>query len=388
VISVLNEQFILQSRIPAFLQEIAMKVIAGERITPEEGVLLYQQGEPGFLAMLAEHVRVSLNGNDVFYIRNFHIEPTNICVNKCRFCSYSHHFSPKKWDLTVNEMLETVRNQDENVKEVHITGAVHPEKDIYYYAKLFQKIKSIRPKLHIKALSAVELEYIIKKAKISNAQGLKFLKEAGLDSIPGGGAEILDDKIREEICATKASSKNWIEIHETAHRLGITSNATMLYGHIENYAHRISHMTLLRDSQDRIGGFNAFIPLKFRNTNNELSGVHEASVIEDMKNYAVARIYLNNFPHLKGYWPMIGKPLAQLSLSFGVDDMDGTINDTTRIYSLAGSKEQNPSITVSEMKSLILSAGRNPVERDSLYQASGIKSQVQVPSNQYPAPSA
>lgn len=371
--SVFNEQFMLRSRVPAPLKQIAYKVIAGERILPEEGILLYEKGELGFLSMLAEHVRIRFNANDVFFIRNFHIEPTNICVNKCRFCSYSHHFSPKKWDLTIEEMIETVRNQDENVREVHITGAVHPEKDIYYYEGLLRKIKSLRPDLHIKALSAVELDYIIKKARISYEQGLKFLQAAGLDSIPGGGAEIFDENIRQEICATKTSSKDWLEIHETAHKMGIGSNATMLYGHIENYSHRIHHMSLLRDSQDRYGGYNAFIPLKFRNNNNELSGIREATVIEDMKNYAVARIFLDNFPHLKGYWPMTGKPLAQLSLSFGVDDMDGTINDTTRIYSLAGASEQNPGMTVSEMKTLITDAGRNPVERDSLYKAIGIR---------------
>lgn len=365
--SIFNDQIINHSRVSLPLKKIACKVMSGERILPEEGILLYEQGEAGFLAMLAEHVRVRINANDVFFIRNFHIEPTNICVNKCRFCSYSHHFSPNKWDLTVEEMLETVKSQDENVREVHITGAVHPDKDIYYYETLLRKIRSLRPDLHIKALSAVELEYIIKKAKLNYEQGLKFLQEAGLGSIPGGGAEIFDENIRREICATKASSENWIGIHETAHRMGITSNATMLYGHIENYQQRILHMTLLRESQDRYGGYNAFIPLKFRNTNNELSGIRETSVIEDMRNYAVARIFLDNFPHLKGYWPMIGKPFAQLSLSFGVDDMDGTINDTTRIYSLAGADEQNPRMTVTEMKELITGAGRNPVERDSMY---------------------
>ncbi|MCX6243584.1 MAG: CofH family radical SAM protein [Bacteroidetes bacterium] len=368
---VLNEQFILGSRVEGGLKDVALKVLSGARILPEEGLLLYEKASPGFLATLAGHVRFRKNGNDAYYIRNFHIEPTNICVNKCRFCSYSHHFSPKKWDLPVEEMLDIVRKQDETVREVHITGAVHPDKDLYYYEDLFRKIKAIRPDIHIKALSAVEMEYIIRKAKVSNEQGLKFLQASGLDSIPGGGAEIFDDKIRKEICATKASTKSWIEIHEAAHRLGITSNATMLYGHIENYGHRIKHMTLLRESQDRFGGFNAFIPLKFKNSNNELSGIREASVIDDMKNYAIARIYLDNFPHLKSYWPMIGKPMAQLSLAFGVDDMDGTINDSTQIYSLAGASEQNPSFTVSEMIKLITAAGRKPVERDSLYQAIG-----------------
>ena len=264
-------------------------------------------------------------------------------------------------------MLETVRSQDATVREVHITGAVHPEKDIFYYGELFTKIRKIRPDLHIKALSAVEMEYIVKKAGMNYEQGLKYLKSCGLDSIPGGGAEILDDKIRKKICATKASSAEWLKIHEEAHRAGLSSNATMLYGHIESYGQRISHLLLLRNLQDRTGGFNAFIPLKFRNSNNELSGVQETTVVEDMRNYAISRIFLDNFPHIKGYWPMIGKPMAQLSLSFGVDDLDGTINDSTQIYSLAGSAEQNPEMTVSEMKSLILQAKRVPVERDSLY---------------------
>ena len=366
--SIFCENTILESRLPGSLKQIANKVILGTRILPEEGLILYEKGEIGFLAMLAEKVKVRLNDDKVYYIRNFHIEPTNICINNCRFCSYSHHFSPKKWDLSTEEMLECVRNADNNIKELHITGAVHPEKDLYYYEGLLRKIKTLRPDLHVKALSAVELDYIFKKAGVNTEQGLKFLQAAGLDSIPGGGAEIFDDKIRKEICPTKASSESWMEIHETAHRMGITSNATMLYGHIENYKHRIRHMSLLRDSQDRYGGFNAFIPLKFKNSNNELSGIQEASVIEDMKNYAVARIFLDNFPHLKGYWPMIGKSFAQLSLSFGVDDMDGTINDSTRIYSLAGANEQNPQMTVSEMKKLIIEANRTPVERNSLYQ--------------------
>jgi aminodeoxyfutalosine synthase len=202
---------------------------------------------------------------------------------------------------------------------------------------------------------------------MSYEQGLKFLKEHGLDSIPGGGAEIFDEKIRAELCGTKASTKEWLEIHETAHRVGLSSNATMLYGHIETYEQRIIHMNYLRELQDRTLGFNAFIPLKFKNRNNEMSGISESSVVEDMRNYAVSRIFLDNFPHIKGYWPMIGKRLAQLTLSFGVDDLDGTINDSTKIYSLAGSDELNPEMTVSEMIELITQVKRIPVERDSLY---------------------
>jgi len=349
------------------LQHIVQKVLHQARLLPEEGLTLYEYAEPGLLSMLAEHVRKAKNGENVYFIRNFHIEPTNICVNRCRFCSYSHHFSPKSWDLSIEEMLETVRSQDPTVREVHITGAVHPDKDLFYYADFFTRIKKIRPDLHIKALSAVEMEYIVKKAGMNYGQGLKYLKSCGLDSIPGGGAEILDDAVREKICAEKTSSAEWLKIHETAHREGLLTNATMLYGHVESYRHRIAHLTLLRNLQDKTGGFNAFIPLKFRNTNNELSGIQETTMIEDMRNYAISRIYLDNFPHIKGYWPMIGKPMAQLSLSFGVDDLDGTINDSTQIYSLAGAAEKNPQMTVSEMKNLIIQAKRIPVERDSNY---------------------
>ncbi len=348
------------------IKEISEKIKQNLRITPEEGLFLYENAELGTLASLAEFDKQRKSGNEVSFIRNFHIEPTNICVNRCNFCSYSHHFSPKKWDLSVEEMLETVRKQDLNVREVHITGAVHPDKDLYYYADLLKKIKEIRPDLHIKALSAVELDYIIRKAGKNYRQGLVFLKESGLDSIPGGGAEIFDEVIRKKICQ-KTSSADWLKIHETAHKLGISSNATMLYGHLENYSHRIAHLTALRDLQDRTSGFNAFIPLKFKNANNEMAGLREVAITEDMRNYAVSRLFLDNFPHIKGYWPMIGKPQAQLSLSFGVDDLDGTINDSTRIYSLAGSDEQNPGMTVSEMKHLITMAKKEPVERDSLY---------------------
>ena len=353
--------------IPSSFSSIAEKILGGGRVSNDECLLLYEKAETGFLGMLAEYIRQKKNGDHVYYIRNFHLEPTNICVNRCKFCSYSHHFSKNQWDLSLEEMLEIVRTQDISVREVHITGAVHPEKDLFYYVNLIKKIKEIRPNLHVKALSAVELHYIIHKARMTYEQGIKFLKEHGLDSIPGGGAEIFDDQIREKLCSTKASTKDWLEIHETAHKCGISSNATMLYGHIENYQQRVIHLGLLRELQDRTGGFNAFIPLKFKNRNNEMSGISEVSAVEDMRNYAISRIFLDNFPHIKGYWPMIGKPMAQLSLSFGVDDLDGTINDSTKIYSLAGSEEQNPEMRLSEMIDLIKQVKRVPVERDSLY---------------------
>jgi aminodeoxyfutalosine synthase len=265
-------------------------------------------------------------------------------------------------------MLDIVKKFDnKNVTEVHIVGGVHPDYDLHYYGRLIQKIKQHRPVIHVKAFSAIELEYMIGKAGLTIEDGLQQLKNYGLDSIPGGGAEIFDEKLREKICDEKSSSELWLTIHEIAHTLGIPSNATMLYGHIETYEHRIDHMERLRNLQNKTGGFNAFIPLKYKKANNSMSYLGEVSIIEDLKNYAVARIFLNNIPHIKAYWPMIGKEAAQLSLSFGTDDLDGTIDDTTRIYSMAGAKELKPEMSSEEICLLIRKAGFEPVERDSLY---------------------
>jgi aminodeoxyfutalosine synthase len=268
----------------------------------------------------------------------------------------------------MDDMLGMVRKYDgQPITEVHIVGGVHPKMNLEFFAELLRKIKEHRPELHIKGFTAVELDYMIRKAGLSLKDGLAYLQSAGLDSIPGGGAEIFDEDIRRQICADKVSSEGWLLIHETAHGLGMHSNATILYGHIENYHHRVDHMRRLRDLQDKTGGFNTFIPLKFRNKDNDMSQVPETSIIEDMKMYAVARIYMDNFPHLKAYWPMLGRQNAQLALSFGVDDIDGTIDDTTRIYSMAGAEEQNPSMTTSELVNLIKQVKRVPVERDTLY---------------------
>jgi aminodeoxyfutalosine synthase len=232
---------------------------------------------------------------------------------------------------------------------------------------MIAEIKKIRPDLHVKAFTAVELEYMIKKAKVSLEEGLKTLKEYGLDSIPGGGAEIFHEEIRKQVCDEKASTNMWLEIHEAAHKQGIPSNATILYGHIENYFHRIDHLSRLRNLQDKTGGFNTFIPLKFRKENNTLSHIGEVSQIEDLRNFAVSRIFLDNFPHIKAYWPMLGKQLAQLSLSFGVDDIDGTIDDSTKIYSMAGATDKNPKMSTEELVNLIKQVNRIPIERDTLY---------------------
>lgn len=349
---------------------IAEKVYHGQRISNEEGVLLYEKGELGYLATLANYIREKKHGNYTFFNRNFHIEPTNICVYTCNFCSYSRLLKEKEdgWESSTQQMMDIVRSYDgKPVTEVHIVGGVHPKMNLDFFCDLIKQIKAHRPELHVKAFTAVELYYMFKKAHLSVEEGLKKLKDAGMDSIPGGGAEIFDEEIRNKICADKCSSDEWLEIHRTAHLLGIPSNVTMLYGHIENYHHRIDHLDRIRKLQDETKGFNTFIPLKFRNKDNDMSYLPEVSTFEDLRNYAVSRIYLDNVAHLKAYWPMIGRSTAQLSLAYGVDDLDGTINDTTKIYTMAGAEEQNPSLSTQQLVELIKQARRHPIERDTVY---------------------
>jgi aminodeoxyfutalosine synthase len=268
----------------------------------------------------------------------------------------------------MEQMMDIVRSYDgKPITEVHIVGGVHPKMNIHFFADLLRQIKQHRPDLHIKGFTAVELDYMFRKAKMTTEEGMKFLHDAGLDSLPGGGAEIFDPAIRQQICDDKVDGKGWLEIHKAAHKLGMHSNATMLYGHLEDFVHRVDHMEQLRRLQDETGGFNTFIPLKFRNHDNEMSHIPEVSVIEDMKVYAISRLYLDNFPHIKAYWPMLGRQNAQLSLSFGVNDIDGTIDDSTKIYSMAGSEEQNPAMSTAELVTLIKQVKRQPIERDTLY---------------------
>ena len=352
------------------LRRIAEKIVAKERISEEEGLILFEKGSLSLLGALANHVRERIHGDATYFNRNFHIEPTNVCVFACKFCSYSRLYAHRDegWELSLQEMLDIVRKyQGKPVTEVHIVGGVHPKMNLAFFCELLSEIKKLRPDLHIKGFTAVELDYMFRKAKLTTQEGMKLLNQSGLDSIPGGGAEIFHPDIREQICADKVDAQGWLHIHETAHQLGMHSNATMLYGHIEKYEHRIDHMERLRKLQDKTSGFNTFIPPKFRNKDNDMSNVHESSIIEDMKMYAVARLYLDNFPHLKAYWPMLGRQNAQLTLSFGVNDIDGTIDDSTKIYSMAGSEEQTPSMTTAQLVTLIKQAKRKPVERDTLY---------------------
>ncbi|MEO5582733.1 MAG: CofH family radical SAM protein [Saprospiraceae bacterium] len=346
------------------------KIQSGIRLTEADAMYLYEKADLGFTATMADWKRVQKHGNKIYFNKNIHIEPTNVCIYTCKFCSYSRLIKERSdgWEYTKDDMLRILAEHvHKGITEVHIVGGVLPQYDLKFYVDLFQSIKLLYPHLHIKSLTPVELYYIIKKAKVSTKEGLLKLKNAGLDSLPGGGAEIFDEEVREIICADKCGTNDWLAIHKEWHALGGRSNATMLYAHIEKYHHRVDHMNRLRELQDETGGFQTFIPLKFRNKDNEMAYIREGTSLEDMKNYAVSRLYLDNFDHIKSYWPMLGREMAQLSLAYGVDDLDGTIDDSTKIYSMAGSEEQNPAMTTEELVELIQKVGKTPVERDTLY---------------------
>ena len=354
----------------AELRSIGEKVLNNQRLQFDEGVALFEKATLPYVGALANYVREKLHGNKTYFNRNFHIEPTNVCVFSCNFCSYSRIYAHREegWELSKEQMMHIIQKYDgKPVTEVHIVGGVHPKMNLYFFEDLLKSIKAHRPELHIKGFTAVELDYMFRKAKLSVEDGMKLLHEAGLDSLPGGGAEIFHCEIREDICADKVDAEGWLHIHKAAHNLGMHTNATMLFGHIENYWHRVDHMERLRQLQDETHGFNTFIPLKFRNKDNDMSHEPESSLIEDKKVYSIARLYLDNFPHLKAYWPMLGRQNAQLSLSFGVNDLDGTIDDTTKIYSMAGSEEQTPALSTAQLVTLIKQVKREPVERDTLY---------------------
>ena len=365
-----NIQVIINSEKDNQLQNIGNKVIHNERLSFNEGVYLFEKASLPYVGALANWKRESLHGNKTYFNKNFHIEPTNVCVFSCKFCSYSKLYAHKEegWELTIDQMMDIVKSYDgKPVTEVHIVGGVHPKLTLEFFLELMRTIKAHRPELHIKAFTPVELEYMFRKAKVTTEEGMKLAHEAGLDSLPGGGAEIFHPDIRTVICADKATADEWLHIHKTAHNLGMHSNATLLYGHIEKYEHRIDHMERLRQLQDETKGFNTFIPLKFRNKDNDMHDVPESTLANDLKMYAISRLYLDNFPHVKAYWPMLGRETAQLTLSYGVNDIDGTIDDTTKIYSMAGSEEQTPVMTTAQLVGLIKQAKRQPIERGTLY---------------------
>ena len=363
-------QVIVNAQADPILKTIGQKIIQNERINFEEGVALFEKSSLPYVGALANWKRNELHGDITYFNRNFHIEPTNVCVFSCKFCSYSKLYAHKEegWELTIDQMMDIVKSYDgKPVTEVHIVGGVHPKLTLAFFLDLMRAIKAHRPELHIKAFTPVELDYMFRKAKVSIQEGMRLAHEAGLDSLPGGGAEIFHPDIRTIICDDKVDANGWLEIHQTAHEFGMHSNATLLYGHIEKYEHRVDHMERLRQLQDQTKGFNTFIPLKFRNKDNAMHDVPESTMLEDLKMYAISRLYLDNFPHIKAYWPMLGRQVAQLTLSYGVNDIDGTIDDTTKIYSMAGSEEQNPAMTTLELVRLIKQAKRTPIERGTLY---------------------
>lgn len=371
MISSISDPFTLVANtLDTQLKQIGEKILRKERISFDDGVALFEKGSLSWLGALANWVREQKHGNKTYFNRNFHIEPTNVCVFSCKFCSYSRLYANREegWELSIEQMMHIVKSYDgKPVTEVHIVGGVHPKMNMAFFIDLLKTIKAHRPDLHIKAFTPVELDYMFKKAKVSVEEGMRLAHEAGLDSLPGGGAEIFHPDIRKQICEDKVDAVGWLHIHRAAHDLGMHSNATMLYGHIEEFKHRVDHMERLRQLQDETGGFNTFIPLKFRNKDNDMSNVTESTIIEDMKMYAVARLYLDNFPHIKAYWPMLGRKNAQLALSFGVNDIDGTIDDSTKIYAMAGSEEQTPAMSTADLVNLIKLVKRQPVERDTLY---------------------
>ena len=351
------------------LADIIEKCRRYERITADEALVLWQQAPLWQLSELATAAKRRVSGSKVYYNRNFHLEPTNVCLFECKFCSYRRKAGENgAWDYTMDQVLDIVRSRkDSGATEIHIVGGVHPTHDLYYYVDMIRRVKEIMPQVAIKAFTAVELNYMIRQAGLTLEQGLTLLKEAGMESIPGGGAEIFSPEIRTKICPQKGSAEEWLTLHRTAHGLGIDSNATMLYGHIESIEHRIDHLMRLRELQDATGGINAFIPLKFRSANNSMSELGETGVTDDLRTLAMSRLILDNVAHIKAYWVMYGKDTTELALAFGADDIDGTIDDSTKIYSMAGAADTRPTMSVEDIERICAAAGFTAVERDTHY---------------------
>ena len=353
------------------LNIIEDKIANEQRISIDEALWLYENAPTPWLQKQANSLRQKLHSDKAFYNRNIHFEPTNKCIYSCKFCSFYRKPNATEadgaWDYNLEDLDQKLAKYViDDLTEIHITGGVHPDRGIDWAVELLSHIKTLRPKIHIKAFTAVEITWMCKVSKVSLEEGLQTLKSAGLNSLPGGGAEIFDPEIRRKIAGGKAPADRWLEVHGAAHRIGIESNATMLYGHIEDFSHRVDHMSKLRSLQDDTKGFNAFIPLRYRNENNKMSDRNEVNQEEDFRNFAIARIFMDNIKHLKAYWVMLGVENAFASLEYGVDDLDGTVDDTTKIYSMAGSME-NPALTSNFLIDSIKKLGRRPIERDSLY---------------------
>jgi len=322
------------------------------------------------VGLLANRVRERLHGNRTFFNRNFHINATNVCVASCRFCSFARlkEGDPEAHTMTLEEAwgkLQARVDRNEPVTEIHIVNGLHDKLSFEYYTDLLSGLKRIKPDIHIKAFTAVEIHYYSQHYGMTVGEVLRRLHAAGMDSLPGGGAEIFADRVRQKICADKCNAEEWLHVHRTAHRMGLRSNCTMLYGTIETVEERVDHMLRLRDLQDETGGFQTFIPLAFHPDNNALMKLPGPTGVEDLRTYAVARLLLHNIPHLKAYWVMLGVKTSQTALWFGADDVDGTVQEE-KIYHMAGA-ETPQTLTSDELVRIIVNAGRDPVERDTLY---------------------
>jgi aminodeoxyfutalosine synthase len=352
------------------LKKIEKKVLSGKRLTEEECLLLFESDDLFTIGRLANHVAEQKNSNNVYFVNNHHINPTNVCVNRCTFCAFSKSKGEKgAYELDIRKILNKLKTQNSKLKtqfsEVHIVGGLHPEWTFDFYLELTRAIKKDLPSLHIKAFTAVEIDHFAMISGLSLANILRSLKDAGLESMPGGGAEIFNPRVRNKICPEKISGRRWLKVMETAHKEGIRTNATMLYGHLETYRHRVEHMMKLRELQDKTNGFQAFIPLAFHPMNTTIEGAEYTSGIDDLKTIAISRLMLDNFDHIKAYWVMLGEKIAQLALKFGADDLDGTIIEE-KITRSAG-KLASDAMTRDELITLIQKAGKVPLERDSFY---------------------
>jgi len=351
----------------AGLADIFKKAIDGKRLSYLDGVRLFVSNNLIALGALANIVREKLHGNTTYFIRNQHINYSNICINGCRFCAFSRRSkSDGGYEMTLDEVFNKVRERlNEPISEIHIVGGLNPDLPYSYYIEMLQGIKRLRPDVHIQAFTCVEIAYIADKFGKTLEEILSEFRDAGLGSIPGGGAEVFSTRVRDELCSKKLSPAGWLFVAKMAHKLGIRTNATMLYGHIETAEERVEHLIRLRSAQDESGGFLTFIPLAFHPENTELSTIKRTSGIDDLKTIAVSRLLLDNFPHIKPFWIMIGPKMAQIAQSFGANDMDGTVIEE-KITHMAGAGTAE-GMNVEEIVSLIRGAGRTPVERDTLY---------------------
>lgn len=349
------------------IRAIADKVHAGERLTFDDGVLLDEQAELHTLGRLANLVRERKNGNIAYYNTNIHLNPTNVCVYRCRFCAFRADLKDEKAYTFTDDMIRerVLEGRAAGATEIHVVGGLHHKKSFDWYLNVVRVIHETCPEIHIKAWTPVEIFWFGFITKKPIQWVLEQMVEAGLGSMPGGGAEIFDEEVRRQICEHKADSDVWFDVHRTAHSLGLRSNATMLYGHVEKAKHRIDHLIRLRDLQDETGGFQTFIPLAFHPDNTELSNIRKPDAQMDLRTMALARLMLDNFDHIKAYWIMLGEQTAQLALSYGADDIDGTVVHEL-IYHDAGAKTPE-GMTVEQLHRLIREAGRVPMERDTLY---------------------